>query len=183
VLLAVYVAYAAALAAWVARDATARRVPPWPWLLATLLLGPVGAGLYLSRRPLRLGETRRGGEAWQAGRGIALASAGLALWLVLSGALVGAASGGVLPAWTMGGARFPVAVGLLGLAGGMALRRRDVVEEGPTGPLATEALERWRGGRPRASKDAPYECAECGDVVAAGAAFCPRCGAYPGQSG
>lgn len=171
-------------AAWVARDAAARRLPAAAraaWAAAVLALGPLALGPYLAVRPLRLGEARRGGRAWQTAVWFAIAWTAYVAWMVGGGAFVAAPAPGQ--------ARPPLAATLgvwgvvtaLALLAGVALRKERAVEEGPSGPLAAEAMRRWRGGPPSAERR--YDCAECGGPVPAGVAFCRRCGAPPGTSG
>jgi hypothetical protein len=82
----------------------------------------------------------------------------------------------------MRGAAISAGVAAVSLAIGAALRRSGSIELGPTGPFIAEALERWKTG-PNALARTSYDCAECGQTVQAGAAFCSNCGAWPGQSG
>ena len=53
-----------ALGIWVLLDSTKRRMNPIFWTLGTVILGPVVAPFYLAERPLKAGETREGGTAW-----------------------------------------------------------------------------------------------------------------------
>lgn len=136
------------LAIWVLVDGRKRGANYLAWGIGTAILGPLAVSFYLSRRPLKAGETREGGPAWNVLKNFAvfwtLYMAGWAgLGLISVGGQMGAMQsdaervGGAIGA-TLGFGLiavvwfFPfVAATVLGL-----ILKKSVVEKGPTGPLA-----------------------------------------------
>lgn len=135
-------------AIWVFIDAKKRLVNGIPWSICTVIFGPLVVPIYLAKRPLKSGEVREGGVAWNVLKNFALfwtitmLVAGVAGMIGVSkvaetahsdaekaGVGIGMAIGfGLLVAsWF-----FPM-VGALVL--GMFLKKSTVVEKGPTGPL------------------------------------------------
>ena len=113
-------------AVWVLFDARRRMAARW-WPLAVLLGGPAGLAAYLAVRPLREGESREGGLAWQL----------VAMFVVCWTALFAAAAiwNLAIPfaAWHALAIAWAVPA-LPALVAGFALKR-STVEHGPTGML------------------------------------------------
>jgi len=141
------------IAAWVFRDARKRRLSPVPWTLATAILGPVVVPVYFAKRPLREGETREGGTAWNVLKNFALFWTLTMLVVGVAGmfaasAVVGSTTDEVEQAGAAIGASigmgrifvlwfFPMIVALVL---GFFLKKSSVVEKGPTGALAALLL-------------------------------------------
>jgi hypothetical protein len=144
------------------------------WSVAVLAGGPLGLAAYLAFRPLRVGEAREGGTAWQVLSKLIVAwtafLAGAALWNL---AFAFAAPSTLAVAWA--------ALALPALVVGLALKRSAEVERGPTGVLA--AMARWYPGPERTADGRAYICRECGKEYPVTLRFCDGCGAWPGQSG
>src|SRR5258708_28900846 len=66
-------------ALWVLQDGLSRKLATSAagWTLGTLLLGPIILPVYLAKRPLKKGEVREGGTAWNILKNFAV------LWTVL----------------------------------------------------------------------------------------------------
>ena len=60
------------LAAWVLYDARQRDTTSLIWAAGTLIFGPVIFPVYVAKRPLKHGEVRAGGAAWNILRNFAL---------------------------------------------------------------------------------------------------------------
>jgi len=60
------------VAVWILFDSSKRNFFGLPWAIATFLLGPFVAPVYLSKRTLKTGETRSGGLAWNLAKYFAL---------------------------------------------------------------------------------------------------------------
>ena len=144
----IYLILSGAAALFVLRDAARRKAAQAGWAVASVLAWPIALPLWLATRPLRAGERRSGGRAWNGLRYFALA------WTILWGAQVlGTLGVGVVVAGTArseadrasglsmvvllaviyGVIWFFPAVGALLL--GLALRKPAIVERGP-GPAA-----------------------------------------------
>lgn len=59
-----YLLVDACFAIWLFLDAKKRKVNGIPWAIGALLVGPVVLPVYLAKRPLKDGEVREGGTAW-----------------------------------------------------------------------------------------------------------------------
>jgi len=167
-----YLAWAAAAAGWVCFDARARRASR-RWIAAVALAGPAGLAAYLALRPLREGESREGGVAWQLLSNFVVGWTTLfalaALWNVT---LPFVNMTTIALAWAF--AAVPV------LVAGLALKR-NTREHGPTGVLGAMGL--WFSGPERTADGRAYVCRECGKEYPIELRFCDGCGAWPGQSG
>jgi hypothetical protein len=163
---------AAGAAVWTFVDAQRRMAPRW-WTAAAAIGGPLGIAAYFAFRPLREGESREGGSAWQLISKFIVAWTALlalaALWN-LAFRFIDLVSLGTL--WA--------AVTVPALAVGLALKR-STVEHGPTGLLRTMGL--WYSGPERTPDGNAYICRECGKEYPVTLRFCDGCGAWPGQSG
>jgi hypothetical protein len=135
--------------------------------------GPAGLAAYLALRPLREGESREGGIAWQ------LISVFIAAWTVLL-ALAALWNLAFRFADFVSLATIWAAVSVPALVVGLALKR-STVEHGPTGRLRTMGL--WYSGPERTPDGHAYICRECGKEYPVTLRFCDGCGAWPGQSG
>ena len=139
-----YLLLSVAAALFVLRDAARRKAARAAWAVAAALAWPIALPLWMATRPLRAGERRSGGRAWNGLRYFALS------WTVLWGAQllaalgVGAVVAGtarseadrasglgmvVLLAVIYGVIWFFPALGALLL--GLVLRKPAVVEHGP----------------------------------------------------
>ena len=140
---------AALLAVWVLVDGWRRAGPvAIAWALGAFVLTPFVVPVYFAVRPLKAGETREGGRAWNILKNFALT------WTVLTLAIavVGLQGIGDMPAATSDAETVGRGVGTaLGLGAiamlwffpmvgavllGFFLRKTSVVERGPTGRLA-----------------------------------------------
>jgi hypothetical protein len=167
-----YPLLAALAAGWVFADAR-RRMTRRAWSVAVLVGGPLGLAAYLALRPLRDGETREGGAAWQLLSNFVVAWTALlaaaALWNLV---FPFADSSRIALAWAFGA----VPALVVGLA-----MKRGTIERGPTGMLA--AVSRWYPGPEKTANGRAYICRECGKEYPVTLLFCDGCGAWPGQSG
>src|ERR1700730_14390231 len=74
-----YLALYGIFAVWVLIDGTNRKMGSSVavWLLGTLFLGPIILPIYIAKRPLKKGEVREGGTAWNVLKNFAI------LWTIL----------------------------------------------------------------------------------------------------
>jgi hypothetical protein len=126
-------------AVWIYADATARRAnKPLFASLAVLLLGPLWLSFYMTDRPLRRDERRRGGFGWNWMRNLAIAwTAATAPWLGVAAFAV--ARGDVDAAvrrLTFAAAGWLVPILVMMLVGSF-LRRADSEESGGPAPART----------------------------------------------
>ena len=167
-----YPLLAALAAAWVFADAR-RRMARRAWSVAVLAGGPLGLAAYFALRPLREGESREGGTAWQMlSKYVVCWSALLAMGALWNLAFPFADPHTLAIAWAVGA--------VPGLVVGMALKR-SAVEHGPTGML--RAMTQWYPGPETTPDGRAYICRECGKEYPVTLRFCDGCGAWPGQSG
>jgi hypothetical protein len=138
-----------AAAIWVGMDAYSRRANVVLMTVGALLASPIVVPIWLASRPLRLGETREGGRAWNVLRNFAL------MWTLLmaiatcsaivsmgqaithtegAAAQAGAGLGILLGVGFLGALWFFPMVGALVL--GLILKKATDNEVGPTGPPA-----------------------------------------------
>lgn len=137
------------VAIWLFLDAKKRLTNGIPWAAFTVLLGPVVVPVWLAKRPLKDGEVREGGMAWNVLKNFALMwTLTMFVWFIAGMAIaseafekthdkyekagtgIGMALGGIMifVLW------FGVLVSALIL--GFFLKKSSVVEKGPTGPLS-----------------------------------------------
>jgi hypothetical protein len=167
-----YLLWTTTAAGWVFIDARARHANRY-WVAEVAIAGPIGLAAYLALRPLREGESREGGHAWQFLSGIVVSWTALLAFAVLWNValpFVDMATIGV--AWAC--------IALPALVVGLALRR-NTTEHGPTGVLRAMGL--WFSGPERTADGRAYICRECGKEYPVELPFCDGCGAWPGQSG
>lgn len=145
-----YIALYGMFAIWVLLDGLARRIGPnvAAWTLGTLVLGPIVLPIYLAKRPLKKGEVREGGTAWNVLKNFAI------LWTVLMAMAVFGAMmhmGQTVSSLDSDAARAGAGLGILLGMGFMAvvwflptcgaavlgflLKKNSIVETGPTGAL------------------------------------------------
>ena len=137
------------LTIWVVIDALRRKAGVAKWGIGTLLVAPIVAPLYFAKRPLKAGEERHGGTAWNFLKNFSLAwTLHMAIWAghyfifvgnklsetSSSAGKLGAAIGGTLGMTFLAMAWFFPMFGAVVL--GFFLRKSSVVEKGPTGLLA-----------------------------------------------
>jgi hypothetical protein len=145
-----YVALYGMFAVWVLLDGIARRIGASvaAWTVGTLLLGPIVLPIYLAKRPLKKGEVREGGTAWNVLKNFAI------LWTVLM-AMAGFGAmmhmGETVSSLDSDAARAGAGLGMLLGMGflavvwflptcgtavlGFLLKKNSIVETGPTGAL------------------------------------------------
>lgn len=137
------------IAIWVFRDSKTRRINGMPWAVCTAILGPTVVPVYLAKRPLKDGEIREGGMAWNILKNFALFWT-LTIFVVGLAAMVGAADAAKSArsdAEKAGaGCGIVAGIGMLilmwfipmisALILGFFLKKSSVIEKGPTGPLA-----------------------------------------------
>lgn len=147
-----YWVLSAALALWVCVDGMRRSgFSGIFWGVGTFLLAPLVLPVYFAVRPLREGETREGGKAWNVLKGFALTWTLLMVASGISGVMAlseqaaltqeatdaekaGTAIGGVIGLMILAVVWFFPMVGAMLL--GFFLRKSSVVERGPTGRQA-----------------------------------------------
>lgn len=137
------------VAIWLYIDSKRRRYESgkW-WAIATALIGPLTAPVYFAKRPLKTGETREGGLPWNILKNFAL------FWTLtlFVGAIGGLASASEVMdeatnEYEEAGAAIGTAIGMAMIFAlwffpmvgaimlGVFLKKSNVIEEGPTGPL------------------------------------------------
>ncbi len=139
-----------AFALWVLLDGLSRRMRliALLWMIATIAFGPLALPIYLALRPLKSGEVREGGTAWNILKNFAI------LWtlaMVITGAIALIAiawhTTGLNNEWEIAGAGVGMVLGLailgaawlLPTAGavliGLLVKKNSALETGPTGQL------------------------------------------------
>jgi Type VI secretion system VasI, EvfG, VC_A0118 len=153
------------LALWVLIDSVTRKMGAATvlWVLGTVLLGPIILPIYLASRPLKQGEVREGGKAWNVLKNFAvlwtiamviatvaalMTMADVAKGLTSPGAQAGAGLGMLLGLALFGAVWFFPTMGAALI--GFLLKKNTIVETGPTGPLvgqtsAASATGGWVG--------------------------------------
>lgn len=142
------------LAIWAFVDAKKRKANAVLWAVGTLLLGPIILPFYFAKRPLKAGEVREGGTAWNVLKNFAIfwtiLMAVAAIWGMVAvsehlstfqseaeraGAAIGTALGlGMIAALWF----FPF-MGAVVL--GLILKKSSIVEKGPSGSLTTTSVQ------------------------------------------
>ena len=141
-----------AIALWVFFDARSRKMDqPVLWAIGTAILMIVVIPFYFAKRPLKDGEVREGGTAWNVIKSFAIFwtlfmfIAGVAGMMAVSNVVnkassgaeqAGAAIGTALGMGMIIGLWFVVIVGALVI--GLFFKKSSIVEKGPTGALALE---------------------------------------------
>jgi len=137
------------VAIWLFGDAKKRRTNGLPWAVCTAIFGPTVVPIYLAKRPLKDGEVREGGMAWNVLKNFALFWT-LTMLVVGVAGMFGAADAAKdvhTDAEKVGaGCGIVAGIGMLlalwfipmicALILGFFLKKSSVVEKGPTGPLA-----------------------------------------------
>ncbi|HEY7306840.1 MAG TPA: hypothetical protein VH601_22130 [Bryobacteraceae bacterium] len=142
---------------WVLIDGIKRRLggKAVGWAIGVFLLGPIVLPIYLAKRPLKVGQVREGGTAWNVLKNFAI------FWTLT---MVVAAAGGMISAGhhastlTTDAEKAGAGIGtFLGLGMifviwlvptfgaavlGFFLKKSSIVERGPTGPLLAESSGR-----------------------------------------
>jgi hypothetical protein len=166
-----YLIWAGPAGCWLFVDARTRHANRY-WVAAAIT-GPIGVAAYWALRPLREGESREGGTAWQIlSKSVVLWTALLACVAMVNMALPRVAMATLAVAW--------VSIAVPALVVGLALKR-STTEHGPTGVLG--AMATWFPGPERTTDGLNYLCRECGKAYSVDLPFCDNCGAWPGQSG
>jgi len=175
-----YLAFYGILAIWVCADALHRKAKAIAWTVGTLFLGPVVVPVYLAKRPLKAGEVREGGIAWNVLKNFALFWTLLVAVAAVRGMMavsertatlqsdaekIGAAIGTTLGLGFIAAVWFFPVVGAAAL--GFMLKKSSVVERGPTGPLASPT---------DMSSDRTKRLASSVASVAGPGTRCPQCG-------
>lgn len=195
------------IALWVFFDARSRKMEqPILWAVRTFVIMIIVMPFYLAKRPLKEGEVREGGTAWNVIKSFAIfwtvfmfvagmagmISAGHVVTNARSGAeQAGAAIGTALGLGMIIGLWVVVLVGALAI--GLFLKKSSIVEKGPTAALALGRSPSFSATSPEPS--APMinvKCAGCGKryrVKGENAGLnvkCPACAAViaiPGRAG
>lgn len=139
-----------AIALWVFFDARSRKMDQSIlWVIGTLLLMILVIPFYFAKRPLKDGEVREGGTAWNVIKTFAIFwtafmfVAGVSGMMAVGDAVTetgsgagqaGAAIGGAIGMGMIMGLWFIVIVGALVI--GLFVKKSSIVEKGPTGALA-----------------------------------------------
>jgi hypothetical protein len=144
-----YFALYIAFAIWVFTDAKKRLYGGIPWAVSTAILGPLALPVYLAKRPLREGELREGGTAWNVLKNFAIFWT-ITMFVVGIAGMVGAseAVGTAQGDAEQAGAAIGTALGMglilvmwffpmVGaLVLGFFMKKSAIIERGPTGALA-----------------------------------------------
>jgi len=143
-------------AVWVLQDGASRKMGGSVviWTLGTLLLGPIILPVYLAKRPLKKGEVREGGTAWNVLKNFAVLWTVLMVIAGLSAMMrVGQATSSLDSDAARAGAGLGILLGMGFLAAlwffptlgaavlGFLLKKNSIVETGPTGPLVGQNSE------------------------------------------
>lgn len=144
-----------AIALWVFFDARSRKMDQSVlWAIGTSLLMIFVIPFYFAKRPLKNGEVREGGTAWNVIKSFAIfwtvfmfiagvagmMATGDVVTKASSGAeQVGAAIGTAIGVGMIMGLWFIVIVGALVI--GLFVKKSSIVEKGPTGALASEGSQ------------------------------------------
>lgn len=137
------------VAIWMHIDSKRRLYEPgkW-WAIATAFIGPLTAPVYFAKRPLKKGETREGGMPWNILKNFAIFWT-LTLFVGAVGGMMGASQvmDEATNEYEEAGAAIGTAIGMglifvlwfFPMVGaimlGVFLKKSNLVEEGPTGPL------------------------------------------------
>lgn len=145
----IYLLVYTAIAIWVFRDAKKRRINGMPWAICTVILGPTVVPVYLAKRPLKEGEVREGGLAWNILKNFALFWTLTILVIGIAGMANAAdvakeahsdAEKAGAGCGIMAGIGMLIALWVIPMGGalilGAFLKKSSVIEKGPTGPLA-----------------------------------------------
>lgn len=149
-----YLALSLTCAIWVLFDGLSRRAKVLPWVLGVAMAGPSLLPVYLARRPLRRGEIREGGVAWNILKNLVILWTLLMLVVAISAtAKLGDLSNSLtfvattLSLGMIAGIWFFPFVAAVGIA--FLVKKSSIIEEGPTGRLAGQAnsaptlISRW----------------------------------------
>jgi hypothetical protein len=134
-------------------DGITRRIARWSivgWAAAAFVAFPISAPIYLAVRPLKVGERREGGTGWHVVRNFALVWTGLmVVAAVFAIQNLGSAGnrGELSSTWVGAGALIALSliactwlfVAVCALVLGTFIKNNQLVEIGPTGPLAVIA--------------------------------------------
>jgi len=161
-----YIVFNLIFTIWVLVDSRKRKANVLFWTIGTLLLGPIVLCVYFAKRPLKAGEVREGGTAWNVLKNFAFFWTLLMLFAAVSGMIsvsedistsqsvaekAGTAIGTVLGLGLLATLWFFPMVGAVVL--GFFLKKSSVVEKGPTGPLATVSAEGEQSAIPTRERD------------------------------
>lgn len=140
------------LTIWVVIDGIKRKLGAKTalWAIGTFLLGVIILPIYFAERPLKAGEVREGGLAWNVLKNFALT---WTLLIVAIGISAMGAASSTAPTSDAEAAGAAIGTGIVfmilavvwffpmvgALVLGFFLKKNTVVERGPTGPLAEEA--------------------------------------------
>jgi hypothetical protein len=134
------------LAVWTFRDAKRRQpqTAPFLWSLGVLFFSAVFFPLYLGKRPLKAGELREGGLAWNFLKNFAiyftvimpLATVAVAFESVAEEATTSEEAVAWVVSTIVMGAIIWLVVAGIALVLGLILKKDALIERGPTGPLA-----------------------------------------------
>jgi 4-amino-4-deoxy-L-arabinose transferase-like glycosyltransferase len=146
-----YLIFNGLLLAYLIWDGRKRKVSKvWGWAIGAILAGPLVLPFYLAKRPLVEGEVRSGGYGWNVVRYFALLWTFLFLVIgVVSCAGVGEVAESAQTDAEKAGAAIGAGIGFVfmgvmwffPLVGSLVIGfflKKDIKEEGPTGPLAVE---------------------------------------------
>ena len=133
------------LTVWTAWDANNRGANPLAWAVGVYLFAIIFFPWYLTRRPLMVGEERRGGLYWNVLKNLAIFWTVLAAILAIFTSFDAASEAPTAEDAAVEVVGVVLAVGVLwfilvgvSLGLGFVLRKPWVIERGPTGPLAQE---------------------------------------------
>jgi hypothetical protein len=141
-----------AIGAWVYFDAKSRKIDqPILWAIGSVFLWIIVVPFYFAKRPLKSGEVREGGTAWNVIKSFAIFWTLLMFIIGVSGMMFvgdfisnphseaeqfGAAFGTAIGMSMLMGLWFFVMVGALVI--GLFVKKTSIIEKGPTGALALE---------------------------------------------
>lgn len=140
------------IAIWLFMDAKKRLTNGIPWAAFTVLFGPVVVPVWLAKRPLKEGEVREGGTAWNVLKNFALMwTLTMFVWFIAGMAFAAKAVDQTADKYEKAGAGIGMALGgmmifvlwfvllVSALVLGLFLKKSSVIEKGPTGPLAKQS--------------------------------------------
>jgi hypothetical protein len=153
------------LAFWVLIDGLSRNLRGIAvvWAICSVLFGPIVVPIYLAKRPLKVGEVREGGTAWNLLKNFAVFWT-IVMAVVSIGILNAAVKGtsNLDDEWARAGAGLGITVVIAALGAiwffptagaailGFFLKKNSLIETGPTGPMVNSesrrsALSGWVG--------------------------------------
>ena len=149
-----YIILYTVFAIWVFIDALRRKAKAILWAIGTFFLGPIILPIYIAKRPLKSGETREGGTAWNILKNFAIfwtiLMAIASIWGIVSTSvnipvlqndaeIAGFAIGTTLGLTMIGAIWFFPFVATIAL--GLILKKSSIIEKGPVEQLISKTVQ------------------------------------------